>query len=74
MNCFSGNILVAQKGEILFEKSISSDNSINQKTVFPISSITKTITACAIIDLQSKGKINLTDHVSKYIDIPKDLP
>lgn len=73
---FNGNVLIAENGKIVYEKSFGfadfSSKKLNTKqTTFPIASITKTFTATAILQLFEKGKLNVNDPVSKYlIDFP----
>lgn len=68
----NGNILVAEKGKITYEKSFGyanfADKRLNDKnTLFPIASITKTIAATAILQQVEKGKIRLNDSVTKHL-------
>lgn len=73
---FNGSILVAENGAIVYEKSVgyadfSSKKPNTQNTAFLIASVTKTITATAILQLQEKGKLEITDIYSKYFpDFP----
>lgn len=69
---FNGNVLVAENGKIIYQKSFGYANfenkRLNTKTsTFPIASITKTFTATAILQLQEKGKLKVTDFVTKYL-------
>jgi len=71
-NRFSGSVLIAQKGEILFKKSYGlADHEHNvpntPKTKFRIASLTKQFTAVAILQLQEKGLLNVNDPLSRYI-------
>lgn len=68
---FRGNILVARKGEILFEKSYG--NAVEgwhlpntAETKFEIASLTKQFTGAAILQLAQTAKLNLDDPISKY--------
>jgi CubicO group peptidase (beta-lactamase class C family) len=73
---FNGNVLVAENGKIIYEKSFGyADYSIKKPntmaTSFPVASITKTFTSTAILQLQEKGKLNITDPLTKYFpDFP----
>jgi len=75
-NKFSGTVLLAKEGTILFTKAYGMtdyeqkiENTIETK--FRIGSITKQFTAMAIMMLQEKGLLNIQDTVSKYIpDFP----
>jgi CubicO group peptidase (beta-lactamase class C family) len=69
---FNGNVLIAEKGKIIYQKSYGyADWDIKRlntnKSVFPIMSITKTFTATAILQLQENGKLKVTDFVSIYL-------
>jgi len=74
---FSGAVLVAKKGEIIFEKALGKANiewDINNTTAtkFRIGSITKQFTAASIMKLVEEGKLSVYDKLSKYIaDYPK---
>ncbi len=53
--------------------NIQFDVEIDNKTRFPIASITKLFTSIAIIQLQEKGLIDLDDCIEKYIPkIPEE--
>jgi CubicO group peptidase (beta-lactamase class C family) len=69
---FSGSVLVARDGHILFEKSYGMANyewdiANSGKTKFHIASVTKTFTAAAILQLERQGKLKLSDPLSKYV-------
>jgi len=69
---FSGSVLVAREGRVLFQKSYGMANqewSIpnSEKTKFHIASVTKTFTAAAILQLARENKLKLDDPLSKYI-------
>ena len=69
---FSGSVLVARDGHILFEKSYGMANyewgiANSEKTKFHIASVTKTFTAAAILQLERAGKLKLNDPLSKYV-------
>lgn len=73
---FNGNVLVAEKGRILYERSFGYADNFAQKpntikTSFPVASVTKTFTSTAILQLLEKGKLQLTDPYAKYFpDFP----
>ncbi|HKV60097.1 MAG TPA: serine hydrolase domain-containing protein [Ktedonobacteraceae bacterium] len=73
----SGAVLVAQNG-MLFEKGYGladRDTGIanTPQTRFRIGSLTKQFTAMAILILQERGKLHVTDHLCLYIaDCPQD--
>lgn len=67
-----GNILVAKDGLVLLNKGYGQANyeesvGFTEDTKFLIGSITKPITAIAIMQLQEKGLLDINDPVSKYI-------
>ena len=74
---FSGAVLVAQKGKVIYEKAFGMANREwnvpnTVQTKFRIASITKQFTAAAILELAEQGKLSLEDKLSKYFpDFPK---
>lgn len=71
-NKFHGNVLVAENGEVIYQKSlgyakISDKTPLNLETKFELASVSKQFTAAAIYLLHKEGKINLDDAISKYI-------
>jgi CubicO group peptidase (beta-lactamase class C family) len=78
---FTGNqpgisILIAKKGQIVYQKAFGSANvelsvPLQPEMVFDLGSITKQFTAVAILQLVEQGKIALTDSIQRYI---KDFP
>ena len=76
VNGFSGAVLVAQNGKIVFNKGYGfaeKDNKkpITSKTIFDIGSVTKQFTGAAILKLVERGKLKTSDSLSLYFD---DLP
>ncbi len=75
-NRFNGNILVAENGKVVYEHSfgyadLSTKRPNTALSTFPIASITKTITATAILQLKEQGKLQFSDPVTKYLpDFP----
>jgi CubicO group peptidase (beta-lactamase class C family) len=73
---FNGNVLVAENGEIIYEKAFGYADFSNKRantlsSSFPIASITKTFTSTAILQLTERGKLQLQDRVVKYLpDFP----
>ncbi|MEO8769100.1 MAG: serine hydrolase domain-containing protein [Ferruginibacter sp.] len=68
---FNGAMLVAKGGNIVFEKfkgsgHVGSNDTITNTTPFHIASVSKTITAMAVLKLWQDGKINIDDEYSKY--------
>ena len=69
---FNGNVLIAQKGNILWHHSYGfADNArkepLNQQCVFQIASVSKQFTAIAILQLVEQGKLKLSDNVSSIL-------
>jgi CubicO group peptidase (beta-lactamase class C family) len=69
---FTGSILVARDGKIVFDKSYGSANlewdiPNSPTTKFRIASLTKQFTAASIFLLQERGKLNIDDPVKKYV-------
>ena len=68
---FNGNVLIAKKGKILFEKAIGwadylHRDSLKINSEFELASITKTFTGTAILQLIEAGKLSLNDDVKKF--------
>jgi CubicO group peptidase (beta-lactamase class C family) len=77
INQFSGAVLVAQKGKILLSKGYGManyewNNRITPNTKFRIASVTKQFTAMAILQLQEKGLLSVSDTLNQFIpDYPR---
>lgn len=73
---FNGGILVAQKGKIVYQRSEGYANFeegiLNTDTTrYNLASISKPITAIAILQLVGQKKLNLTDPLVRYLpDFP----
>lgn len=68
---FNGNVLVAENGTIIFQKSYGSanfdtDRMLNDSSVFELASVSKQFTATGILLLIDKGKLSLTDSLRKF--------
>jgi CubicO group peptidase (beta-lactamase class C family) len=68
---FNGNVLVAEKGEIIFQKSygvadFDTQRLLNDSSVFELASVSKQFTATAILILKDQGKLKLTDSLRQY--------
>lgn len=68
---FSGSVLVGYKGDIVFEESYGFQDKKNNikntsETAYLTGSITKQFTAASILQLQEKGKLDVTDTVDKF--------
>ena len=73
---FSGSVLIAKDGDIIFEKAYgyadkSSGRLNSPETEFRVGSLTKMFTSAVILQLADEGKLSLTDPVSKFV---KDFP
>lgn len=69
-------VAIVSKGKIVLNRSYGIANvqdsvPVTEKSVFAINSCTKVFTAVAIMQLVEQGKLNLSSHVSTYIN---DLP
>lgn len=69
---FNGNILLADKGTIIYQKSFGLANRSTKETLTPehlfdIGSVAKQFTAMAIVMLQEEGKLSYEDPITKFI-------
>lgn len=75
---FQGSVLVARKNKVVFAKGYGSSDKKNPEapentifTTFEAGSITKQLTAAAIMQLAEKRKLSVNDKISKYFpDFP----
>jgi D-alanyl-D-alanine carboxypeptidase len=70
---FSGVVLVAADGEVVFSKSFGYANRewdipATTDTKFRLWSITKVFTAVGILRLQEQGRLRLDDSIEKYLE------
>lgn len=68
---FSGGILVAKNGEIIFEQyngfsHFSTQEKITENTPIHIASVSKPLTALAILKLFEENKLQLTDSIQHF--------
>jgi teichoic acid D-alanine hydrolase len=68
---FSGSVLVADKGKIVFTQQAGLANRqysipVSTKSKFRICSITKTFTAALILQLMEEGKLKLSATIGQY--------
>ncbi|RZJ70073.1 MAG: serine hydrolase [Flavobacterium sp.] len=68
---FNGNVLVADKGKVVFQKSFGLRNEetkemLDENSVFELASVSKQFTAMGIVILQEKGKLKYEDKLSKF--------
>ncbi len=74
---FSGTVLVAKDGEIIFQKAYGKadydkDIANTCDTKFRIASLTKTFTAMAVLQLEQKGLLSVKDSLKKFLpDYPR---
>ncbi|CEN45946.1 serine hydrolase [Capnocytophaga canis] len=71
-NAFHGNVLIAENGKTIFEKSYGVGNieeniKLSQKSIFNLASISKQFTASAILLLEKSKKLRLSDDITNYI-------
>ncbi len=70
---FSGSVtLVQRRGKVVHHEAIGvadieSGSAMQKDSIFAIASMTKPITATAILVLQDEGKLSVEDPVAKYI-------
>ena len=68
---FNGNILFAEKGQIIAHKSYGMAHFRNKEELteehsFQLASVSKTITAIAILQLVEEGILNLNDSIQQF--------
>ncbi|WP_109853278.1 serine hydrolase [Aquimarina sp. AU58] len=73
---FSGTVLLAKEGKILYQKAFGDANKSYQiknniDTKFNIASMGKMFTGVSIMQLEEQGKLKINDPVVKYL---KDFP
>ncbi len=69
---FNGNVLIAEKGEVIYKKSFglaneSTKEKLNENSIFELASVAKQFTAMAIVILKEKGKLSFDDKISRFI-------
>ncbi|MEK4736013.1 MULTISPECIES: serine hydrolase domain-containing protein [Bacillus] len=69
---FNGTVLVTDKEHVILNKGYGYADIQNKientpQTKYRIGSITKTVVATSILQLQEQGKLNIQDNVNKYI-------
>lgn len=73
---FNGTVLVAEKGRIIYKNAFGFANfkkkdSLKTNSVFQLASVSKPLTAFAVLILSEKGKLDLKDDLRKYFpDFP----
>ncbi len=75
-NIFNGTVLVAEDGRIVYENAFGfadygRRDTLEVTSIFQLASITKPLTACAILMLCEQGLLNLDNNLKKYFpDFP----
>ncbi len=75
---FSGAVLIVKDGQVILSKGYGLANRerkipVTPDTVFDIGSLVKQFTAAAILKLEMKGKLRVTDPINKYFKkVPPD--
>ncbi len=69
---FNGNVLIAEKGKVLYQKSFgladySTGQVLNDSSVFELASVSKQFTAMGILILKGQGKLDLTDTLRHFL-------
>jgi CubicO group peptidase (beta-lactamase class C family) len=69
---FNGNILVAAQGQIVFERSFGYADFPARRPnttdiAFPIASVSKVLTATAVLQLAQQNRLHLADAVANYL-------
>jgi len=69
---FNGNILIADKGNVVYKSSFGKANektgqALNENSIFELASLSKQFTAMAVVILKEKGKLSFDDEMSKFI-------
>jgi len=76
---FNGNVLIAEKGKIVYHKSfgfseLKNKKSLKKSTAFSVASITKPFVATAIMILKEQEKLEYSDELSNYFpELPEFL-
>lgn len=65
-------VVIVKDGQVVYEKAfgvleVGKEKTINEHTVFPIASLTKTFLATLIAQLVDEGKLKWDDLVTKYL-------
>ncbi|MFN8281958.1 MAG: serine hydrolase domain-containing protein [Chitinophagales bacterium] len=76
LNQFNGNVIIAKNNNIIFQNTYNLNDIEDSFKVLPqskfiIASVSKVFVKTAILKLQDKGKLKLSDSINKYIpDFP----
>ncbi|HDR7987441.1 TPA: beta-lactamase family protein [Bacillus cereus] len=71
-NAFNGSVLVTIKDHVILRKAYGYANTqenvlATPKTKYRIGSITKTVVAISIMQLQEQGRLSIDENVNKYV-------
>lgn len=69
---FNGNVLIAEKGHIIYQKSfgkadIAANKDLHAESMFELASVSKQFTAMGIMLLKKQGKLDYEDSLRKFI-------
>lgn len=73
---FNGNVLIVQKGQILYQNSfgfahMKAKDTLTSQSRFQLASLSKPFTAVAVLKLIQEGRVNLDDSVQRFFpDFP----
>lgn len=72
VNQFSGSVLVAKNGNILYQKTfgtldIKNEHLLDTNSMFELGIICEEFTAAAVLKLQEIGKLKLSDPITKWL-------
>ncbi|MEO6286677.1 MAG: serine hydrolase domain-containing protein [Dyadobacter sp.] len=68
---FNGNVLIVQKGQVLYQNSfgfahIKQKDTLTSDSRFQLASLSKPFTAIAVLKLIQEGRVNLDDSVQRF--------
>src|SRR6185369_10858379 len=68
---FNGNILVAEKGMLIYQQALgyadyNTKRLLNDTSVFELASVSKQFTAMGIMILKEKGLLSYDDNIKKF--------
>lgn len=68
---FNGNVLIAEKGEVLYQKSFGKadrkqNKDLDAESVFELASVSKQFTAMGVMLLVQQGKLKYEDSLRKF--------
>lgn len=73
----SNTFQLYKDGKVIYTNTVNSkksgDRDINEETIFPIWSMSKTVTTVAMMILYDRGHYNLEDNLDKYLPEFKDI-